>query len=139
MSKKVKSNTVRKWVPHLRTKCGLIYFPFIYSLTYYPWTQDVNWTFIKRSEGFQYVFWTSCATYVRHSEGFQYVFWTSRARSGYFLCPGDKYFPFISMIMLFCSTSSRIVRRTKMKGNYEINWIMWLQWNSFSKAKTCLK
>ena len=39
-----------------------------------PWTQDVNWTYIRRSEDVQDVFWTS------------YV------RSIYVLCPGDPVF-----------------------------------------------
>ena len=40
------------------------------SLLDTPWTQDVNWT------------------YVRHSEDVLHVFWTSYVRSIYVLCPG---------------------------------------------------
>ena len=46
------------------------YLQFVLGFT--PWTQGVNWTYIRRSEDAQDVFWTS------------YV------RSIYALCPGGK-------------------------------------------------
>ena len=53
--------------------------PRVYPLQAPPWTQGVNWTYMRRSEDAQGVFWTS------------YV------RSIYVLCPVGYLFQFMSI------------------------------------------
>ena len=93
---------------------------FVHTLCWFPWTQDVNWMYIRRSEDVQNMLWTPHIysvyvqnvnwMYMRRSVHVLDVYWTSYVRSIYVLCPGGlfKDKEFIKILFKIFDTSSNI-------------------------------